>query len=136
MTMTTKELLALVGAGSFVAYSWGDVTEPEPANVTATVQKNVAALCAEVEALRKDAERLRLFALDVLDDWPDCAPDGGDLQDMAIKHGLLERTPNIVPCREDCACAEFYDEGQEADCYHRAKFLTTPPAIDAAKEPK
>jgi hypothetical protein len=74
------------------------------------------------------AEALRLFALDVLGDWPEGAPDDGELQGIAIKHGLLIPTPTVVPCGENCTCAEYYDEGDRIDCLHRAPFLITPPA--------
>lgn len=31
--------------------------------------------------------------------------DGGDLQEMAVKHGVLEERQVTQPCGEGCACA-------------------------------
>ena len=87
---------------------------------------NVAALTAAIAALSQPSVAvtdLVAFAGAVLDYWPDGAPDGGDLQELAVKHGLLIATPATVPCGENCACAEFYETGDEADCYRRAPWL-------------
>ena len=36
--------------------------------------------------------------------------DGGELQDIAEKHGLLRREVRYAPCREEgCVCAEYAD---------------------------
>ncbi len=64
------------------------------------------------------------FARELLSMLNDGGPDGGDVQRVAESHGLLTSTPTIVPCGEDCPCAEFYNHGDESDCYRRAPWLT------------
>jgi hypothetical protein len=80
-------------------------------------------------ALRK----LRAFAADVLGDWPDCGSlDGAEVQDLAVKHGLLRAKypAPTKPCRDEgCACAEYYGtdfNGEFEDtveCYERTELL-------------
>lgn len=37
--------------------------------------------------------------------------DGGEIQDAAIRFGLLHEVEVTEPCSEDCCnCAEYYDE--------------------------
>lgn len=62
---------------------------------------------------------LRGFALEMLDYFPDGAPDGFDLQRAAHRHGLLELEERTTPCGEHCGCVEFYGEGEVAQCYQR-----------------
>lgn len=62
---------------------------------------------------------LRGFALEMLSYFPDGAPDGGDLQDAAVRHGLLVVEDRTIPCGEHCACADYYDEGEVAECHLR-----------------
>lgn len=62
------------------------------------------------------------FAKDVLKDWPESGPDMWEIQDLAIKHGLLvgeQRTPPCDP--EVCFCAEYHGTPYEPiTCYRRA----------------
>lgn len=72
-------------------------------------------------------ERLRAFALDILEDWPDgCGIDGFDLQDLAVKHGLLEPVDAAEPCDpEHCWCAEYHgSDGFPVVCYRKTPLLT------------
>lgn len=41
--------------------------------------------------------------------------DGGDLQEMATKAGVLEERPVTEPCGEDCACA--YCDALPGTCF-------------------
>ena len=71
---------------------------------------------------------LARFALDVLAEWPDMGSlDGGDLQEIAVKHNIL--IPHIVhgPCCDECFCGEFYDAEEWLEgvtCYRYADWLT------------
>ena len=73
-------------------------------------------------------DSLAKFALEILDEFPDLSSyDGGDLQDLAVKHKLLIPQTVYAPCcDEGCSCAEFYsDEEFKAGvtCYHIADWL-------------
>lgn len=71
--------------------------------------------------------RLLAFARDILESWPDGGIDGGELQELADKHGLLIPTERSEPCGEDCVCAAEYGLGEfPLTCYRRADFLMTP----------
>lgn len=78
--------------------------------------------------------RLRSFARDVMETWPRGDLEGGDLQDLAVKHGLLVPETRYTPCREECFCAEYATwEEFEAGviCYRRAALLVA----DEVSEP-
>src|SRR5690242_8335694 len=53
-----------------------------------------------------DLERLRAFAQEVMQAWPEGGIDGGDLQEIAEKHGLLIEKQMVAPCCESCNCAD------------------------------
>jgi len=68
---------------------------------------------AEVEDATDDYNGLQAFAKAVFDDFPNSFPDGFDLQELAIKHGLLEPQQRFAPCRpEHCQCAEYYADDE------------------------
>lgn len=73
--------------------------------------------------------QLRAFAQDVMRSWPHGDVDGGDLQETAVRHGLLRlKTPAPKePCGEDCMCAEYCDADEWAEgvtCYEKTALLT------------
>ena len=61
------------------------------------------------------------FAWAVLADWPENCPDEVDIQDLAVKHGLLIPEQRTPPCGEYCWCAEYHGSGEPVTCYHRAE---------------
>ena len=84
-------------------------------------------VCAEIES---ECEKLRAFANEIMDCWPDGDVDGGFLQEVAIEHGLLAPHEVTEPCNPDgCQCAEYGDFPQI--CYRRTSILDA-----ASKEPK
>lgn len=77
----------------------------------------------------REIEKLRAFARAVLGHWPGDAPDGFELQELAIKHGMLaEADPRPTePCSESCECAEHFAQDEWSDgvtCYRRTALLT------------
>ena len=86
-----------------------------------------AELEQQLEAARKDAERNKAFIAGVMESWPDGDLDGGTLQELAIKHGIIKlRThADTVACNVtgDCRCAGIYDvrsfEAGTVECYER-----------------
>lgn len=65
---------------------------------------------------------LRAFAQDIMSSWPEGGLDGGDIQDLAVKHGLLAPVTVTEPCGENCCCAEYADFPQQ--CFRRTALLT------------
>jgi hypothetical protein len=84
----------------------------------------------EIAKLKAEIDQLRGFAQRVMESWPFGDVDGGDLQDAAIKFGLLApKTP--VPtesCGVGCVCAEYASEEEfaagEVHCLWRTELLT------------
>lgn len=79
-----------------------------------------------IERLRAEVEALRAFAQDVMSAWPLGDVDGDDLQESAIKRGLLAPMTRTGPCGESCGCAEYYAADEWADgitCYRRTALL-------------
>lgn len=46
--------------------------------------------------------------------------DGGDIQDIAVKHGLLQIEQRTEECGEICACSEY---GFPTECYRKTELL-------------
>ena len=78
--------------------------------------------CAQCEV-----ERLRAFAADVMQAWPHGDVDGCDVQDYAVKHGLLTPETRNEPCGETwCECAGYYAADEWVDgvtCYRRPPWM-------------
>lgn len=75
---------------------------------------------------RGEIEHLRGFATDLLNMWPGDI-EGGEVQDLAVKHGLLKETMQYEPCGENCDCSEYASEyGWEIGitCYRKTEILT------------
>lgn len=46
--------------------------------------------------------------------------DGGDIQDIAVKHGLVQIEQRTEECGEVCACREY---GFPAECYRKTDLV-------------
>jgi hypothetical protein len=83
---------------------------------------------ALTDGLGTDA--LRAFAQEVMECWPMGGIDGGELQDIAEKHGLLRPETRYAPCREEgCTCAEYVNAQefeQGVTCYRKTALLLVP----------
>lgn len=81
----------------------------------------------EVAVMRYELAALKLFALAMLENWPLGDVDGGELQDEAVKRGLLVPETRTEPCSEEgCNCAEYYSAeewGIGITCYRKAPWL-------------
>ena len=51
-----------------------------------------------------ETEKLRAFAREVMKAWPDGGIEGDDLQEIAVKHGMLSPETRFEPCGEWCNC--------------------------------
>ena len=81
---------------------------------------------------REELAKLRGFAQDILNDWPDVGYlDGFDLQQLAHKHGLLVSETRFQPCGIDgaCSCAAMVDADEWAEgvtCFRKTAVLKGP----------
>ena len=74
-----------------------------------------------------DEENLRAFAKEIMDHWPESGVDGDDLQEIAVKHGLLAPTVKYKPCGENCSCADHAGTDEFKNglvCFVKTKLLT------------
>lgn len=64
--------------------------------------------------------------------------DGAHVQDLALRSGVMVHEDRVTPCGEDCACAEYLDDGEAMCCALIPDALWTlvrvPGAVDAALE--
>lgn len=72
-----------------------------------------------------ERDQLRAFARAVFKDFPESMPDGFDLQDMGIEHGLLVGSTVTSSCGENCQCASYNGDDIAAGitCYRRSALL-------------
>lgn len=74
-------------------------------------------------------EKLREFAKEIfmLADWPEGnGIDGGEFQDVAVKHGLLIEEIRHAPCGDECPCASCCNEEdfkRGVQCYQQVEWL-------------
>lgn len=54
--------------------------------------------------------------------------DGADIQDIAVKHGVLRIETREEECGEGCACREY---GFPAECYRRTELIALNPTAEA-----
>jgi hypothetical protein len=90
------------------------------------------ALRAEIERLRAENERLKAFANDILERVFDASLDGGDAQELALKHGLLEPETATEPCCDFCLCGEADDF--PTVCNRKAAFLALPDPVEGKQD--
>ena len=79
--------------------------------------------------LLSENKKLRAFAREVMESWPDGGIEGDDLQEIACRHGMLEPEMRFEPCGEWCNCQNL--NGLDSDdwkggveCYRRTALLT------------
>ncbi|MCF7545315.1 hypothetical protein [Pseudomonas petrae] len=78
----------------------------------------------DVRAVVEEPVGLRAFANDMISAaYEGGSFDGGDIQNIAVKHGLLRIEQRVEACGEHCACSEY---GFPAECYRRADILKAP----------
>lgn len=75
-----------------------------------------------------ERDKLRAFAQDVMENWPDVGSlDGYDLQMLGVKHGLLTETTHYKPCCDvgcNCAVMCYEDDWKEGvQCYRGTPLL-------------
>lgn len=80
-----------------------------------------ADLPSRVKAVVTDRDQLKAFVVEMINASfeGDCF-DGGDIQDIAVKHGLLQIEQHEEECGEGCACREY---NFPAECYRKTPLL-------------
>ena len=82
---------------------------------------------ALLDAAEREA-KLRAFAIDVMACWPHGDVDGGDLQEIAERHGLLRPETRTQPCDDEpnrCHCLEYGGRDEfPLVCYRKTELLT------------
>lgn len=75
--------------------------------------------------LKAERGQLKAFAVEMINaSFEGGSFDGGDIQDIAVKHGLLRIEQREEECGERCACREY---GFPAECYRKTPILGTGP---------
>ncbi|EZI28917.1 hypothetical protein [Pseudomonas extremaustralis] len=83
--------------------------------------KEVMGARMTLHTLDRERNQLRAFAVDMINaSFEGGSFDGGDIQDIAVKHGLLAIERREVECGEACACREY---GFPAECYRKTPIL-------------
>ena len=77
----------------------------------------------------EDTNKLRAFAREVMAAWPEGGIEGEDLQEIAVKHGMLAPEIRHEPCGEWCQCNSMNcldsdDWKGGVECYRRTALLT------------
>ena len=76
-----------------------------------------------------ERDNLRNFAREIMDCWPHGDVDGGHLQDLANKHGLLTQEVRHRPCGKNsdvCPCMDLISEAEFEDgasCFRKVDWL-------------
>jgi len=75
----------------------------------------------DVRAALPELVGLRAFANEIISAaYEGVSYDGGDIQDIAVKHGLLRAERDVDPCSAHCACIEY---GFPTACLRRTDLL-------------
>lgn len=84
-------------------------------------------LFEQAKRISGERDALAGFALAMLERWPLGDVDGAELQEEAVKHGLLVPEKRTAVCSEEgCNCAEYYSTEEWAEgitCYRKAAWL-------------
>lgn len=86
-----------------------------------------SAVAAYRDRCAEETKKLRAFAQAVMEAWPEGDIEGGYLQYIAEKHGLLAHETRYEPCGESCHCANYCDSEdwkKGVSCYRRTLLLT------------
>lgn len=95
--------------------------EPEGPN-TLSFQQRAEQVYDALATKLAEQDALRRFANEIISaSYEGGSFEGGDIQDMAVKHGLLRIESRAEECGEVCACREY---GFPAECYRKTWILS------------
>ena len=80
-------------------------------------------------SISDENKKLRAFANDIMQVWPEGGIEGDDLQEIACRHGMLAPEIRHEPCGEwcNCNCLGDFDSAdwqRGVECYRRTALLT------------
>lgn len=88
-----------------------------------------ADLPSRVKTVVADRDRIKAFAVEMVNaSFEGGSFEGGDIQDIAVKYGLLQIEQREDECGEACACREY---GFPAECYRKTPLLGAEPEVVA-----
>jgi hypothetical protein len=85
---------------------------------------------SDYEKFKHDVGKLRDFCNEIMDIWPEGDVSGDQLQEIAVKHGLLKPEIRHVSCRNDeyrCFCEEMCSAEEfvaGVECFRKTPILT------------
>ncbi len=131
-----RDMLDRMGIDGAQSFSSGELVElANLLNFSQLLTKKNAELGVKVvdgtiaaRRISDENEKLRAFAQAIMEAWPDGGIEGGDLQEIAHRHGLLALELRYEPCGEWCNCNDGVDvDGGEwergVECYRRTALL-------------
>jgi hypothetical protein len=119
--------------GESLANHSGDANEKaDPVSAYTAVDMTTAAAGGFRDGQKAANDSLKAFANELISaSFEGGSFDGGDIQDIAVKHGLLQVEQRTEACGEVCACSEH---GFPAECYRKTDLLK--PADEPVIEPE
>jgi hypothetical protein len=104
---------------------WGKIN---PLHYEHTGLKAVGVSRGDLIERNEAIDKLRAFAQVIMENWPEAGFDGFQLQDEAVKYGLLEPEIRYESCVDGafCQCAEYYNEDDfksGVECFRKTKLL-------------
>ena len=131
-----RDMLERIGVDGAQSFTAGDIVEL--ANLLnfsqSLTKKNVELGDKVVEGtiasrrISSENKKLRAFAQAIMEAWPEGGIEGDDLQEIAVKHGMLAPETRFEPCGEWCKCNGIggYDSDdwqRGVECYRRTALL-------------
>lgn len=131
-----RDMLERIGVDGAQSFTAGDLVElANLLNFSQALTKKNVALGAKVvdgtiasRRISSENKKLRAFAQAIMEAWPEGGIEGDDLQEIAVKHGLLAPETRFEPCGEWCKCNGIgeYDSDdwqRGVTCYRRTALL-------------
>ena len=132
-----RDMLERIGVDGAQSFTAGDLVElANLLNFSQALTKKNVALGAKVvdgtiasRRISSENKKLRAFAKAIMEAWPEGGIEGDDLQEIALKHGMLAPEIRHEPCGEWCQCNGIggYDSDgwqRGVTCYRRTALLT------------
>ena len=132
-----RDMLERMGVDGAQSFTAGDLVElANLLNFSQALTKKNVELGAKVvdrtiasRRISSENKKLRAFAQAIMEAWPEGGIEGDDLQEIALKHGMLAPEIRHEPCGEWCQCNCVGDYGSDdwqrgVECYRRTALLT------------
>ena len=96
---------------------------PEAGQIVVTVKKEMGKTPHQLRlAAEKERDQLLAFANEMVNAaYEGGSFEGGEIQDIAVKHGLMRIEQRDDECGDACACREY---GFPAECYRKSDLLS------------